>query len=572
MNFQEPSQFEETTMIATENVDELDFGEMIRVVLFYSRTIVLVMGLSLVLGLIYAFCFPPTFKATTFLKVPESSPMGDRTMGLLDFLSAGGNQMDTYTEICQLKTVANRAIQALTLQDKAEYQGLSQEALLEKLRKNVEVASIKKSTLVSITVKSQDPQLAADLANAWSQAFIDVNLDLIRSAATSKRKFIQEQVDNIQTELKNPNLRLDEESKADEVMYDSLMGKLKEARVAENVEDPGIVIVDPATKPLKPVSPKKTEAVLASLLIGLAVGIQLAFFLNWRRDFIMDEDRLGRITGLPNYAVVPELDEKMINGKRAQGRNVHSLIHRPEFRYPDALESYRFLRTNLLLAPANKPLNAIAVLSADHDEGKTLMASNLAISLAQSGKRTLLVDADFRHPSVAGQFGLSVQKEVGLPLALSGQKSWASMVRASSVEGLDLLPNSVIPVNAPELLGSARMDRLVSEFREKYDMVVFDGAPVLPFSDSAVLSSHLDGVIVLVRFEFTKAVDLSRALDQLRHVGANLIGTVFNRVRARKVFWGHEYGYGYSQLRSKWMPSASQTGITQGTSKTGKGP
>jgi len=272
------------------------------------------------------------------------------------------------------------------------------------------------------------------------------------------------------------------------------------------------------------------------------------------RDRVKHEDSLKQVTGLPNYAIIPDYHEDYPTGLSPpdpkERFSIKVLVNNPVFAHAFYKESFKVLRTNLTLAQADRPLKAMAVLSPGPEEGKTLVNANLAISLAETGKKTLLVDCDFRKSSVRKIFGMETRTETGLPLALTGQRPWGQMVRPSGVENLSLLPNSVAPPNPAELLGSATMRKLIEEMRDEYDYVVFDGAPVLPVTDSVVLSTHLDGVVLLTRWNKTRTRETTKALEHLRAVNAPVLGTLLNNVRVKKGLYGYGYGYsGYSNYR-----------------------
>jgi capsular polysaccharide biosynthesis protein len=304
--------------------------------------------------------------------------------------------VQTYVEIARSENVARNTATSLGLASRAGYTGLPPAELVEKLRRTVTVTNVLKSNILSIKARSQDPKLAADLSNAWAASFIAVNLDLSKKGAESKRLFLEDQARQIRERLNNPRLRLNEESKADEVMYAQLLEKLQEAKLAESVDDTGIVVVDPATVPLRPIAPKKTRSVLLGLLLGLFLGVQAAFLLDRARDRVKHEDTLKRVTGLPNYAVVPDFREDYPQGLGApdpkERFTIKALVSNPVFAHSFYKESFKVLRTNLTLAQADKPLKAMAVLSPGPEEGKTLVNANLAIALAETGKKTLLVD------------------------------------------------------------------------------------------------------------------------------------------------------------------------------------
>ncbi len=533
--------------------EDLNLHDLIRIVISHARFIAYVTSICLFLTLVYAFFWPPTYEAITTVKVPDAS---QTTMGMLRELApntGSGDPLETYVEICQSENVAYRASNSLNLMNQPEYKNLTSQELINSLRKTVIITNVKKSNLLSIQVHSHNPQLASDLANAWAQAFIDVNLDLSHQGARSKRKFLEEQVTEVKQRLHNPDLRLDEESKADEMIYNLLLQKLQEAHIEENVDASGIVVVDTAAKPEKPISPKKVRSLALALILGLAFGIQLAFLLERLRDRVNQEDQLKRVTSLPNYAVVPNFHEDYPEGLAppaiGERFSPKSLIQNPIFQHSYYRESFKVLRTNLTYAQADKPLKALAVLSPGPEEGKTLVNANLAVSLAESGKKTLLVDADFRKSSVRKIFGLENSSDIGLPVALTGQGDWKSMVQPSGIENLYLLPNTVTPPNPAELLGSETFKKLLIEMKKDYDFIVFDGAPILPVTDSVVLSTHLDGVVLLARWDKTRSSEVEKAIEHLKAVGAPVLGTLLNNVKLKQGLYGYGYGYGYGKYR-----------------------
>ncbi len=532
--------------------EELNLQDLVRVALSHAGFIAIVTSLFVGSALAYALLWPPTYEAVTTVKVPDSSQ--SPTGMLRELVPVSGDPVQTYVEVARSESVARNTADILKLASRPEFAGLNSSELVEKLLKTVSVTNVLKSNILSIKAKSGDPKLATDLANHWASSFIAVNLDLSHKGAESKREFLEEQAKQIKDRLNNPRLRLNEESKADEVMYSQLLEKLQEARLAENVDDTGIVVVDAATVPQKPIAPKKTRSVLLGLLLGLFVGIQAAFFLDRVRDRVKHEDSLKQVTGIPNYAIIPDYREDYPEGLSPpdpkERFSIKALINNPVFIHAFYKESFKVLRTNLTLAQADHPLKVMAVLSPGPEEGKTLVNANLAISLAETGKKTLLVDTDFRKSSIRKIFGLETRTETGLPLALTGQKPWTQMVRPSGVENLDLLPNSVAPPNPAELLGSATMRKLIEEMRDEYEYIVFDGAPILPVTDSVVLSTHLDGVVLLTRWDKTKTRETAKALEHLRAVGAPVLGTLMNCVKMRKGLYGYGYGYGgYTNYR-----------------------
>ena len=545
----------ETGHSQAQQDEDLNLQDLARVAVSHGRVIGYATLACLILGLAYAFLWPATYEATTTVKVPDISQTAQGMLRQLVPLSGSGDPIETYVQICQSQTVAEAVAKTLNLPAKPEYEGKTGQEVTEKLLKHtVKVSNVKTSNVLSIKAESHDPQLAAALANAWAQAFIQVNLDLSHKGAESKREFLEGQAKEMRQRLTNPDLRLNDESKADELIYAQLLQELQQAQIEEKVNDAGIVVVDEAPVPEKPVSPKKLLTLILALLLGPALGLQTAFLLERLQDRVKEEETLKQATGLPNYAVVPDFREDFPQGLNAVPADTafspKYLIHNPVFQNAYYRESFKVLRTNLTFARADKPLKAMAVLSPGQEEGKTLMNADLAISLAQGSKKTLLVDTDLRKSSVRKIFGLENGMETGLPLALTGQRPWREMVRPSGVENLDLLPNTVTPPNPAELLGSEAMKKLIGEMKGAYDFVVFDGAPILAVTDSVVLSTLLDGVVLMARFNSTRSSNVRRSLESLRRVGANVVGTALNDVPLKKGFYGYGYGYHYGHYRT----------------------
>jgi len=536
--------------------EEINLQDILRVALSHARFIVTVTVSVLVLALLYAFFWPKTYEATTTVKVPDMSQTAQGMLRQLVPMSGSGDPIETYVEICQSVTIASSVANQLHLDQTSEYSGLRDQEITQKLLKStVKVTNVKTSNVLSIVTRSHDPQLAAALANAWAQAFIALNLDLSHKGAESKREFLEGQAAEMKQRLTNPDLRLNDESKADEVIYAQLLQELQQAQIEEKVNDAGIVVVDAAQVPEKPVWPKKLLVLILALFLGPLAGLQTAFFLEKFQDRVKSEELLKQTTGLSNFAIVPDFREDYPEGLSLPGDSERFspkfLINNPVFQHAFYRESFKVLRTNLTFAQAGKPLKALAVLSPGPEEGKTLVNANLAISLAQGGKKTLLVDTDFRKSSVRKAFGLENGMETGLPLALTSQKSWREMVRPSGVENLDLLPNTVTPPNPAELLGSESMNKLIEEMKNSYDFVVFDAAPILAVTDSVVLSTLLDGVVLMARFNQTRSSSVRRALEHLSRVGTHVVGTVLNYVPMKKGFYGYGYHYGYGHYHEK---------------------
>ena len=202
-------------------------------------------------------------------------------------------------------------------------------------------------------------------------------------------------------------------------------------------------------------------------------------------------------------------------------------------------EAYRVIRTSIQFAQAGKELKTIAITSCTPNEGKSMTIANLAIVLTQAGKSVLIMDCDMRNPTVHKNFNLS--NKVGLSSCISMGTAVADAVQETGIEGLDALTAGVIPPNPSELLGSERMQNILQRAKEEYDYVLIDTPPVLPVTDSLVLGSMVDGLILVIDSGEIKVEMAREVKNQLVHAGANILGVVLNKVRSEH----HGYGYGY---------------------------
>jgi capsular exopolysaccharide synthesis family protein len=202
-------------------------------------------------------------------------------------------------------------------------------------------------------------------------------------------------------------------------------------------------------------------------------------------------------------------------------------------------EAYRTLRTNLQYAETDRPLQLLMVTSAGPNEGKSTTIMNLAVTYAQMEKRTILVDADLRKPTAHFTFGLT--NRTGLSHVLSGQADLREVVKESRIPGLDVMTSGPIPPNPSELLGSSRMDALLDQLREQYDIVLIDTPPVLAVADAQVVSSKSDGVLLVVNARTGKRQHAIKARNALQFVQARIVGIALNQTAHRDAGPYYEY-------------------------------
>ncbi len=333
-----------------------------------------------------------------------------------------------------------------------------------------------------------------------------------------------------------------------------LLGQYQAARMQEATIAPYIEVIDDAS-PAFNVGTSVQQRMLLGVLVGLLLGLAAAFFLEYLDQTIKSPSDIERVLGVPVLGIIP-LDQKLAprsSGSALTGATISSLD-------PDepAVEAYRALRTNVTFVGAEKPLQFVAVTSPGPREGKTTTAINLALTLAQNGRKTILVDGDLRRSTVHRAFGLV--QDPGLTDVLVGNVSAAEAVRPEVAPSLDLLPSGSTPPNPSELLGSSAMDALVMELRHDYEYIIMDTPPTLPVTDAAVVSITADATMLVVRSGDTEETAAQRALEQLRRVGARIAGAVLNAITHRKDPQYSYYSYRKDppQVRSRMRAVASR--------------
>ena len=330
--------------------------------------------------------------------------------------------------------------------------------------------------------------------------------------------------------------------------YKYLLSQYQAAQISTATIRPYIEIMDAAT-PARRIGIGTRQKLVIGLLVGLFLGIVAAFFLEYLDQTIKDTTDVERALEVPVLGLIP-LDASLAEGHRRNGRRRGTipLVTQASPDDPTA-EAYRALRTNVTFVNAEeRALRLIGVTSPGPGEGKSTTACNLAVTLAQLGTRTLLVDADLRRPLVHRAFNLV--QEPGLTDILVGTAVLREAVRPNVIPNLDVLPAGALPPNPSELLGSGAMSRLLEELRGTYETVIFDSPPTLAVTDAAVLSTSTDATIMVVRSGETEEGAAQRALEQLRRVQARIAGVVLNGVSRNGDRYYYYYDYHGGRRRS----------------------
>lgn len=323
--------------------------------------------------------------------------------------------------------------------------------------------------------------------------------------------------------------------------FDNLQSEFQLARIAESVDGGRVQPIDEATLPTFAVSPNRKRAITYSALVGLLLGFVLAFALDRLDDSVKSPDELRDQMELPMLGLIPAIRAER-GGRRGADATSGRLITHVDPRSPVA-EAYRSMRTNLAFARAQQSPQAIVVASPGPSDGKSTTAANLAITFAQQGQRTLLIDADLRRAVLDRAF--SVPRSPGLTEAIIGEATFEAVVHPTEVPNLSLIASGQFPPNPAELLGSPRMQEILHEAKARYDIVLLDSPPLLAVTDAAVLATMVDGVVLVIRTERTKRDAVRRALGHVRSVRGRLLGAVLNDVDMRSGAYYGSYGHYY---------------------------
>lgn len=515
----------------------LDLREYLSV-LRIRRTTVAVVALA-VLAAVMAFSFRQTPMYTSTAKVWVKPIVAGAQLlqpGLPSTLS-----LDTERELVQSQKVADLAARKL----KGTISGFE-------LLKHVSVSVPSNSQILEISYSSPEPIQAQRAANALADSYIEFKRESSVNAANALAKTFEDQ----RQELLDQQQQLDytiEHSRVGSPEYTAAesqktsvsaqIGVLQSQIAAVNATniDPGTV-VGAGELPTSPSSPNHLLNAALGLLLGLALGVGLAFLRDRLDQRVRGRDDLEEHIGAPVLVAIPRY-----RMPHRRGRQDH-LIAIEDPKGPVS-EAYRTLRTSVQFLAGQHGVKTIMIVSAAAVEGKTTIAANLAVVLAQAGKRTVLLSADLRKPRLNRFFdsdwtATDRDRKRGLSSILVGDMTPQEALIQTSVENLWLIPSGPIPGRPAEVAGSDRMIRLLESFRASADFTIIDTAPALLVTDALAMAPHVDAVLYVASSD-TERGTVARARVQLEQVGANVVGAVLNKFDPAKSS-GYDYAYRYT--------------------------
>ncbi len=382
-------------------------------------------------------------------------------------------------------------------------------------------------------------------------------------AAMEKERSLKDMLDKQKKEMG--------ESNSNAIYYKSLSIEVENMRNLQNYLDrkhkealltssnegaqlSNIKIIDPADVPRRPIQLNRKMLLIMAAVLGFAIGLALIFLFHILDRTIKNPEDVKNFFDVPTLGIIPSASTRpsyytyiqylSLSRKPKDNRPQSRQVEMINYNDPESplSESYRNIRTSILLSTAGQPPRVIAVSSARPEEGKTSTATNLAIAFQQLGKRVLLIDADLRKPRIHKIFRLKNTK--GLSSFLTGCSKWRTVVHKTDIPDLSIIPSGPIPPNPVELLNSDIMEAFIKEQAAmQYDFVFLDSPPLIDIMDPVLLGKLSDGMILVTWGGKTNRNEIEKAIEQMKQFDIRLLGLVLNKVNLRTEGYGYQYSY-----------------------------
>jgi capsular exopolysaccharide synthesis family protein len=432
----------------------------------------------------------------------------------------------------------------------------------------VSVSQVAGTEVIDVGAESIKPSLAADVANAYAESYIDFRRDQAVNSLLAAGEQLRVRIADLQQQIDEKNANAAQataEARANpaaggpttdparDVLVSQqglLKQRLDQLQIDAALKDGGALVVAPATTPIQPVRPRPLHNLLLAFGLAVVLGLAAALVADHLDDSIKSGTDLETAgSGISLLGVIPA-----IPWKNREDARVVSLTEPASA----AAEAYRTLRTSITFLALDRSLVVIQMTSPNSSEGKTTTLANLAVAMAKTGQRVLLIDCDLRRPRIHEFFGLS--NAVGFTSVLVGSVALPDALHEINPY-LRILPAGPRPTNPSELLSSNRTAKLLKAARGQTDFVLIDSPPVLPVTDAAVLAAKVDGTVLVAHAGVTSTKDFAHALEVLRRIDAPLIGGILNGVTAEGGYSAYRYDY------SPLPPSTNGNGHGRGADK-----
>jgi non-specific protein-tyrosine kinase len=448
----------------------------------------------------------------------------------------------TYSELLRTPSVLDSVIQKLSLPMRTG-----------QLAGRVQVQLVRDTQLIKVSVEDTDPAMAAQIANTIGVVFKSLNEERQLERYASVKDSLNQQIQQINRDISSTQAEIDAlkapRSPADEAKVSQLqivlaqyrnnlavlLNNLAQVRMAEAQGINNVVVAQEATVPLGPIRPRTLTNTMLAGIVGALLAMGVAFLIEYLDDTIKTPDDVEQIAQTPTLGMIARIEGAEPTQKLVTANTPRSPIS----------EAFRVLRTNIQFGSVDKPLRSLVVTSSNPSEGKSTTAANLAVVLAQAGRRVVAVDADLRRPTLHKYFGVSNNR--GLTTALlDGAQPMETHLQSTNIANLRVMSSGPLPPNPAELLGSQRMGQVIELLNGQADVLVFDSPPILAVTDAVLLSRQVDGTVLVVDVGNTRRAFLARAIDALKSANSHLLGVAFNRIsNSRAGYYSYAYQYAY---------------------------
>jgi capsular exopolysaccharide synthesis family protein len=469
-------------------------------------------AVTLIVAVVGTLMATPTYVASTTLRVLTAST---GSVGWTDYDIVYANRlMNTYVEIATSRPVLEELLTRLDLDKPPQ----------------IEVEVLANTELMRITVEDPNPILVQEAANVLAEILVAQSRELYAGGGKTAQEILGQQLTQIEGELdqaRREHESLVSQSPQDaeriaaisrsielkQQTYATLLENYEQVRIREALQANTISVVDPAAVPQAPSKPHKKLSVALGLMVGLAGGVGLVFLFENLDSTLYTTEQIEQVSGLTALGKIATAEKQQqitfFNGNSPQA------------------EAFRRLRTNILNLDYDIPLQTLLITSAEPREGKSTIVANLALAMARSGCRIIVVDGDLRLPTLHKIFGLS--NEMGLSNILKQEATLDEAVQEGQVPGVWVLTSGASPPNPAELLGSSQMTSLIEQLARQFDVVLVDAPSLIAVTDPAVLAPTVDGVLLVVGRAQARRETVRAACQHLADVRAKSIGVVVNR-------------------------------------------
>ncbi len=521
------------------------------------RKVLIILFFILVTGIVTAvsFLMSPVYRATVTILIDVESPNVLTTTGMVSLESQDYYSYKEYyqsqKEILTSRSILKKVFDEFGLGSSKDYADVKDP--IKKFSKRIKAEPIRDTRLLELHAEDENPVLAADIANRIAEIFVRRNLYYI--SRDELINLLKNEYLKLETKLseyskiykkKHPKMiRLYEEmkemsEKIDQVKKSSFNMDViddsaeVEIYALEGLKANNISIQDPAEPPKTPVRPKKKINVAVAVIIGLFGGIGLAFFTEYLDDTVKDLEDMKELSEWPLLGTIPKIDKSKTMTEFEKDLLTHIKPKDP------TSEAYRAIRTSILFSATEEhPIRNFLVTSPGAQEGKTTTLCNLAATIAQTGKKVLMVDADMRKPRLHEVFKQKNNK--GLSDYLSAQCSLDDVIKSTNVNNLSYIAGGPYPPNPSELLSSHKISEFMKQTAKQFDYILFDTPPVAVVTDAIVLSRFTDGIIMVIESGKTSRRVLPRVLEMVDAAKVKVIGTIINKISLKHNAYYHYY-------------------------------